>query len=125
MEFRVWLEQQSPWKAKKDDIMKLWASLHAHNFIIPRPIPIHHKGSSYSEDTLRITGTSDFINSILSRIKDLLRYETPSLDLDVTYHQIADKYERPIDDKFVCYIKVRQKKKNLTDKKLDFLPKKV
>lgn len=123
MEFKVWLEQQGPWKAKKDDIIRLWSALQDRN-IMPRPIPPHHKGSSYSQDTLRITGTSEFINSVLARIKDFLRYETPSLDLDVTYHQIIDKYERPVDDKFVCYIKVRQKKKDFSDKRLDFLPEK-
>lgn len=123
MEFKFWLEQQGPWKAKKDDIIKLWSVLQDQN-IMPRPIPYHHKGSSYSQDTLRITGTSEFINSVLARIKDFLRYETPSLDLDVTYHQIIDKYERPVDDKFVCYIKVRQKKRDFTDKRLDFLPEK-
>lgn len=123
MEFKVWFEQQEAWKGIKSEILKFWRSLEDQP-IIPRPIPVSHKGSSYDMDALRITGTAEFINSIMSRIKDFIRYETPKIELDVDYRQIVDKYKRPVSGRYVCYIRLREKKKKLDDKRLDFMPKK-
>jgi len=121
MEFKVWLEEQEAWKAKKSDVLQFWRMLRELP-IFPKPISVRHRGSAYTQDTIRITGTSDFINSILSRVKDFLRFrDNPGIELDVDYRQIVDKYDRPVPSKYVCYIRLREKKKNLGDKKLDFL----
>jgi hypothetical protein len=111
MEFKVWLEEQEAWKAKKSDVLKFWHMLRELP-ILPKPIPTRHKGSSYDQDVIRITGTSEFINSALSRMKDFLRYQNnPAIELDVDYRQIIDKYDRPVPAKYVCYIRLREKKK--------------
>ncbi len=115
MEFRIWLERHEIWKGIKSEILKFWRSLEDRP-IVPTPIPISHRGSSYTQDALRITGSGDFINSILCKIKDFLKYETPTIELDVEYRQIKDKYERSIPGRYVCYIRLREKKK----KKLRF-----
>ena len=120
MEFRLWLEQEA-WKGIKSEVLRFWRGLQDQP-INPTPIPVHHKGSSYTQDAIRITGTSEFINSVLSRIKDFMRFETPSVELDVDYRQTVDKYKRPVPAKYVCYIRLRVKKKKLNDKRLDFLP---
>jgi hypothetical protein len=108
MEFRTWLEQQDAWKGHKREIMRFWRALE-NRPILPRPIPLTHKGSSYNQDSVRITGRAEFINSVLSRIKDFLRFDTPQIELDVDYRQIVDKYEQPVPGKYVCYIRLREK----------------
>ena len=123
VEFKVWLEEQEAWKAKKSDVLKFWHML-MELPIFPKPISTRHRGSAYNQDAIRITGTSDFINSILSRMKDFLRYQgNPGVDLDVDYRQIVDKYDRPVPAKYVCYIRLREKK--IVNKKLDFKPPKL
>jgi hypothetical protein len=125
MEFKVWLEEQEAWKAKKTDVLRFWHMLRELP-IFPNPIPVTHKGSSYNQDTIRITGNSDFINSILSKMKDFLRYQNnPTIELNVDYRQILDKYDRPVPAKYACYIKLKEKKKDYADKKLDFKPPKL
>lgn len=106
--FRCWLEQEEAWQATKDQILKHWKSL-KQQAVVPRPIPAHYKGSTYRHDSVRVTGTSAFINSILSRLKDFLSYESPSTTLDVSYEQITDKNELPVPGRYVAYIRVRQK----------------
>lgn len=121
MEFKVWFEQQEAWKAKKSDVLQFWRQLRELP-IFPKPISVKHRGSAYNQDAIRVTGTSDFINSIMSRIKDFLRFkDMPGIDLDVDYRQIVDKYDRPVPAKYVCYIRLRERKKDFGDKKLDFL----
>ena len=124
MEFRDWLieEQKAGWKAARDEILRHWASLKDQP-MMPHPIPPNHKGSTYNQDTIRITGSSHFINSVLAQIKELIRYESPFFNLDVEYREIIDKYERPT-GKYVAYIRVRQRKpkdkKRGPGTKLDF-----
>lgn len=112
MEFKLWLEQQEVWKGIKSEVLKFWRSLEDKP-IVPKPIPLTHKGSSYDQDVLRLTGSAEFINSIMGRVKDFLNYETPKIELDVDYRQTVDKYERPIPGKYVCYIRLREKKRKL------------
>lgn len=51
-------------------------------------------GTSYDDDGIRITGTRDFVDSILVRLKDVLRIEdSPNMRLEVRY--IATDYRDP------------------------------
>jgi len=106
--FRQWFEQNEAWTATKDEILSLWKSLKDRP-IRPNPIPYYHKGTTYGQDAIRITGTGDFINSVLGRVKDLMYYESPGTNLDVSYEQMVDKSDQPVPGKYVCYIKVRQR----------------
>ena len=75
------------------------------------PIEPGKHGTRFHEDGLRITGTPEFINSILSRMKDFLAYDiNPGTKLDVEYRQIENKegeiFNKPV---FVAYVHVLKK----------------
>lgn len=113
MNFRQFLESSSPkpWIAKKGDVVDLWKKVRPDVPLNPTPVPAHHKGNRFDQDGVRITGSSQWINSVLGRLKPLLVYDDhPYLDLDVKYRQIL---RRDISDKpsFACYINILQKKK--------------
>ena len=40
----------------------------------PRPVPYRHQGSTYDQDSLRITGSRAFIDAVLSRLTALLAF---------------------------------------------------
>lgn len=112
MNFRQFLEQKDakPWVAKKQDVIDLWKKVRADSPLNPSPVPWHHKGNRFDQDGVRITGSSQWINSVLGRLKPLLAYDQyPSLDLDIKYRQVQrrDITDRP---SFACYINVIQKK---------------
>lgn len=113
MEFREFVtrDKKRAWKAKKRDIIKFWQSLNPALPLRVSPIPKEHEGTRFDSDGLRITGSPQFINSILSKLKDFLSYEkSPGLSLDVEYRQIESKDDkqnsRPV---YVCYIHILEK----------------
>ena len=104
--------KKNPWVAKKADILKTWRAMRPDAPLRPAPVPEGHKGNRFDQDGVRITGSSEFINSVLGKIKEFLPYaDNPYLDLDVKYRQIL---KRDLADRqsFACYINVVQKKKN-------------
>lgn len=114
MTFRQFLEQNSeaskPWVAKKEDVLRLWKSVRPDAPLQVNPVPAHHVGNRFDQDGVRITGNSQFINSVLSKLKSFLVYaDHPSLNLDVKYRSVQ---RRSLSDKpsFACYINVVQKK---------------
>jgi len=103
--------QRKPWKAKRADVLKFWQGLTPNQPIQVEPVSKFHHGTKFREDGLRITGSPEFINGVLSRVKDLLQYDAnPATKLDVEYRQIENKsgdlVGRPI---YVAYIHVIQK----------------
>lgn len=111
MTFREFVEKKNkPWIAKKKDVIDLWGSLRPDMPLNPIPVSKFHSGNRFDQDGVRITGTSQFINAVLGRLKPLLFYhEHPHLDLDVKYRQIQAK-EMSDKPSFACYINVVQKK---------------
>lgn len=117
MNFKDFLESDStkhqtvkPWVAKRKDIIELWRNVRSDAPLSPTPVPKLHKGNRFDQDGIRITGSSQWINSVLGRIKAILAYENhPSLELDVKYRQVQ---KRDLTDKpsFACYINVVEKK---------------
>lgn len=105
-------EDKKIWRAKRGDIIDLWGKLRPYLPINAEPVPRHHEGTRYRYDGIRITGTSSFVNAILSRVKDLLRYDNyPGLKVDVEYEQIKTKeHQLKEGPRFVCYIHVAQDK---------------
>lgn len=92
LNFKEFLSNQNSetiplWKASKPEILKLWNSLPSNTPIFIKPIEYGHEGSTYGEDGIRITGSSHFIGSVLSKLKPLLNYENNSTKLSVTYRQ--------------------------------------
>lgn len=111
MTFREFIQHKAkPWVAKKKDVLQLWNSIPSDAPINPAPVPKFHSGNRFDQDGVRITGSSQFVNSVLGRLKPFLFYaEHPSLDLDVKYRQVLRK-EMSDKPSFACYINVIQKK---------------
>lgn len=124
MDFKEFLiEQQTPeklWKAKRDDILRFWQAIRPGAPLAIEPIdPTMHKGTKFRTDGLRITGSSAFINSVLSRVKDLLQYEdNPATKLEIEYRQIqtkeGDLFNKPVYVAYVHVLKNKEKPKIAT-----------
>lgn len=80
-------EKKKKWSASKKDIMNFWKTLEANKPIVAKPIQYGFKGSTYSEDGIRITGSPQFITTVISHLKDFLAYENPQSKLAVSYRE--------------------------------------
>jgi hypothetical protein len=113
--FRDWYErEEKPWEAKKPEILNYWKNL-PNNVPIrsTAAIPHTHKGSSYKYDGVRVTGSGQFIHGVVSRLKDVMGYESDKTELQLTYRQQVDrKTEQPIHNSFVFYAQVKDRKNN-------------
>ena len=104
--------KKTTWKATKDEIVAYWKNLRPDTPIQMRAIDYTHKGSTYGEDGLRITGSPQFISSILSRLKEILNYETPSTKLAVTYRQTESPSKMAMGQtktSYIFYVAARQR----------------
>jgi len=117
LNFRSWCEQETPpdkpWKSKKEEIVKFWKGLPGNMPIQPVNIPPqNYQGSTYMFDGVRITGSHQFINAVVSRLKDILNYDGGNTKLLLRYHQQVDKNtQHPLPNSFVFYAQVRGKDK--------------
>ncbi len=81
-----------PWKALKADVLDHWKNLQPNMRIQMEPVSDDHRGTRFRSDGLRVTGSPQFINSVLSRIKDIANFEdNDQYRLDVEYRQIESK----------------------------------
>lgn len=108
MSFKVFLEQDEfvafiteefnnptaqKWSAGKDDVLTTWERIRPDTPIFMQPVKDNSKSiekSSYGEDGIRITGSWNFIASILSRIKDLLQFEDENTKLRLSFKGIEN-----------------------------------
>lgn len=99
-----------PWSATKGEIMDWWTKLKPDQPIMAEPIPHDKEGSTYGSDGIRVTGSKEFIASVMSRFKDFIYQENPSSKLRLVFRQVEDKYtETPQDNKYVFYANVTQR----------------
>lgn len=92
MDFREFVETGKRWQAKRAEIVKFWQGLQPNLPLNINPVPLYHKGSRFDTDGIRITGSSDYINAVLSRLKDIINYERyPGFKLDMEYRQVPNK----------------------------------
>ena len=107
------------WHASKEEILSNWRNLR-QTPIFMAPVPENQSGTRLKNDGIRVTGSPQFINSILSRIKDLLKYEdAPGTRLDVEYRQIEPDDSGYTIPAYLCYIHVEQDLKKKSSFKLD------
>ena len=115
--FKEWQAQQTQasaafpskaWKMDKDQIVQHWNQLQANMPLADvRSIPPNFKGSTYNFDGLRITGSATFIDSCMSRLKDLLQFEGKGTRLQLVYRQQQDNNTHlPIPESFVFYTQI-------------------
>jgi hypothetical protein len=94
---------------KKNEFLAHWASIDSNQKVKPTPVPYKHEGTTYAEDGIRITGSEEFIESVLSRLKDLLRFEGTDTRLQVAYQETKDRATGEPTGSFNCYIQVHER----------------
>jgi hypothetical protein len=94
---------------KKSEMLQHWRNLPANQPIKPAVVPYKHEGTTYGEDGIRITGSQRFIDSVLSRLKDLLEFESSETRLQVTYQQSKDRVSGEMLGSYNCYAQVHER----------------
>lgn len=100
--------QNSKESAMKQGLLQHWQSLRPNIPISIRPTPHHKKGTGYVNESVRLTGTPQFIDSILSRIKDLLAFENPTTRIEITMKPV--KNQSPGSNAYNLYVSVETRK---------------
>jgi hypothetical protein len=98
------------WKAKKAEILTFWKNLSPSIPLQLEPIENLHKGSTLQQDTIRITGSKEFITTVLSRLKDFVIYESPETKLVLDYRQNAKSLKPGEKNSYLFYVNVRKRK---------------
>jgi hypothetical protein len=109
MDFKKFISQTSAqpnhWKGKSEDVIRSWQDIVPNQPIQMMPVSKQHKGTKFQEDGIRLTGSSNFINSVLSRLKDVLKQT-----LNVEYRELQNKTGvANIGKKYVFYAHAIQK----------------
>lgn len=75
------------------------------------PVQYGHKGSTYDECGIRITGSPEFIDSVLLKLgpAELLSHENLNTRLQVTYTEAKDRKTGDSLGTYVCYLQVWQR----------------
>ena len=94
---------------KKAQFLQHWHGIEANQAVKPLPVAYKHEGSTYDQDGIRITGSTEFIDSVLSRLKDLLNAESQTTRLQVVYKQSTDRKTGLQLDSFNCYLQVHER----------------
>lgn len=94
---------------KKDEMLAHWRGLPANMPVKPAMVPYKHEGSTYAEDGIRLTGRREFIDAVLSRLKDLLEYENGETRLQVVYKESTDRESGATLDGWNCYVQVHER----------------
>jgi hypothetical protein len=117
--FLEWMDSQpaatgageKPWRAKKEEVIRYWQQLAPNRpFTHLRVIPSDHKGPTLGYDGIRVTGSSEFIECILARLKDVMPYEGSGTRLQVIYkQQFNTKSQEPVPDSYVLYLSIKER----------------
>ncbi len=94
---------------EKEQFLKHWASIRKNQKLQPKPVPYSHEGTTYAEDGIRLTGSRAFVDSVLSRLKDLLLFENDDTRLQVVYKRSADRENGKQLNSWNCYVQVHQR----------------
>lgn len=94
---------------RKREFLQHFAGIKPDQKISMCQVPYKHTGSTYLEDSIRLTGSKEFIESVLSRIKDLLDYENGFTRLSTVFQQTTDKDSGILTDKWNCYLQVHER----------------
>jgi len=111
LSYKKWkIFSESVWNGKKNDIITFWKTLNPSKIEID-PISANHKGSTFTEDGIRITGEPKFIYSVLSRLKDFIDFENNNTVLEVKFKESESKNtEKPNKKSYSFYIQVKNRK---------------
>ena len=104
--------EKKKWSASQKDILNYWKTIEANKPIVATPIKYGFKGSTYSEDGIRITGSPAFITTVISHLKDFLAYENPQNKLSVSYRETESPSKISVGQNktsYVFYIAVKER----------------
>ena len=93
----------------KAQALRHWEGIKDGGTIAITPVAYKHTGSTYAEDGIRLTGSKLFIDSVLSRLKDLLEYENNDTRLQLVYKQSQDRDTGCELSSYNCYIQVHER----------------
>lgn len=74
-----------------------------------RKVPYKHEGSTYAQDGIRLTGTREFIDSVLATLKPLLDRENHVERLQLVYSQSTDRESGHPLASWNCYVQVHER----------------
>ena len=94
---------------KKAEIIEHWKKIKPRQVVDIQSVAYKHKGSTYDEDGIRITGSKQFIDSVLSNLKDLLNCENDNTRLQLVYKRSTDNKTGNEIDGYNCYIQVHER----------------
>ena len=94
---------------RKKEMLERWQGIERDRALAPAAVPYKHKGSTYDQDGIRITGSQAWIDSVLSRLADLLKFENGSTRLQVVYKRSTDRHTGAEIDGFNCYVQVHER----------------
>ena len=108
---------------EKKEALRRWQNLEADQPIIPHftPIAADARGSTFGACGIRISGNPEFIDAVLSRLKDLLSLEAGSTRLTLSRQPVKTvaisngdkvvekKWNNADTDAETCYIQVRER----------------
>ncbi len=94
---------------KKAEVLERWRGLEPNQHLKPDAVPYKHTGSTYDECGIRITGTTKFIDSVLSRLKDLLEYEGSDTRLALVYQEAVERKTQVPTGSYSAYIQVHER----------------
>lgn len=93
-------------RLRKAEFLTYWRALEPTGTIPQDAIPYKHEGSTYGEDSVRLTGSPAFVDAVLARIKDLMDGENGETRLGVNYGEIEPREGKnpPPPGAVACYI---------------------
>src|ERR1039458_891675 len=94
---------------QKAEFLSHWRQITPNQPLRPGVVPYKHEGSTYAEDGIRITGSTRFIDSVLSRLTDLLACENSHTRLQVNYQESKDRESGRLTGSWNCYIQVHER----------------
>jgi len=100
--------EEKSWSAKKKDILKYWRGI-PEMPIMATPISKDHEGTTFDEDTIRITGQPKFIYSVLSKLKQFLNMESKETKLQLLFKKSERKDSDPSKKSYAFYIQVKER----------------
>ena len=94
---------------KKKEALKRWAGLKPNQKVNPSVVPYKHEGSTFDQDGIRLTGSQEFIDSVLSHLKSYLELENGETRLSISYAQATDRHTKEKLDSYQCYVQVHER----------------
>jgi len=104
-------------KLKKKEAMERWRNLAENQPILPhmKPLPYDARGSRYGSAGIRIDGSPEFCDAVLSRLKDILAAENSATRINLSWNEVSDddnlgkRFNNKEDDASCVYIRLQSR----------------